>query len=940
VNFSNKYGGIDMIPSIQKKITALVISLAIQVISLSGIAYAVPMPTVANLNPIATGVSAPVRIAVDSVNSYYYVSDPRSGGVQKFDFLGRLQQTIRTASSPKGVAVGTTGTTNGKLLVSQGTFVAVYDAATGTELFRLRNSADTANFQFSDADGIVVDNAGYIWVVDTLYGGLRVFTADGRNASSVLGGTFKLPTGLAYDKVSNSLVIVDTLMGLTGNLDAVYFYAISGTSVTFTRSITNAGLTVPIGVALEYDAAGTVLNRVYVVDAYQNYVRVYNAADLAYLGVVGSWGRTYGANGKLMNPSDVAFDKANSRLLVANGFGNVTEYCIDTCGSPTPPTVTVATPPATTATSSITLAGTVTVGATVTCAPTGSAIAQAATYGNPNPDSWSCQVDNLNPGVATSITVTPRKVVNGNPVTVSTVYIDPNGFIAVNTPANQGYTNATPVTITGTADAGSTVTATGCQVTGPGSGTTWSASCALAVGPNTILFTRTKPNTSDKTATTTVTLDTAAPGLTVSAIAGGSSTSTQLQNVAGTVTDNSGAPVAVTVNGQPATVTGGNFSAPVVLVNGTNTITVVATDLAGNAKTTVRNADFDFDPARPAITVDTPADGAASNAASVTISGKASNAATLTVAGAPVSLDTNKNWTTSVNLSTGLNTIEIVASSLTGKTSSVKRTVFRNDTSPALEVTVAETVPGPVTITATQDFAARMPNVTIAGTVSGSGTGLTLTSSLDGGAPVTRSVSNGTFGFNQDLPTTGTRTLVLTATDSNGTAKVVRSIIYDTDAPVLTVDPFVSGTPTQVSGTTDAGGAVNVAVKDGSLQIGVVTLNNNGAWSASLPDGSYNATSTFVHATDVAGNDTVRWDYLPPDGDCNGDFVVTIQDALRALRIYVHSLTPTPWEWAHCDVGPLRQEKANPDGQINIQDALVILRRAIGLPPIWWEPSN
>jgi hypothetical protein len=69
-------------------------------------------------------------------------------------------------------------------------------------------------------------------------------------------------------------------------------------------------------------------------------------------------------------------------------------------------------------------------------------------------------------------------------------------------------------------------------------------------------------------------------------------------------------------------------------------------------------------------------------------------------------------------------------------------------------------------------------------------------------------------------------------------------------------------------------------------------------------------------------------------GDLNGDGVIDILDALRALQIAVELKAATPQEIVRGDVAPLVNGKPSPDGKITIGDAVVILRRAIGL--IFW----
>ena len=70
------------------------------------------------------------------------------------------------------------------------------------------------------------------------------------------------------------------------------------------------------------------------------------------------------------------------------------------------------------------------------------------------------------------------------------------------------------------------------------------------------------------------------------------------------------------------------------------------------------------------------------------------------------------------------------------------------------------------------------------------------------------------------------------------------------------------------------------------------------------------------------------------DGDIaplgSRDGVVNVGDALVALRFALGLETPTQEDIAHGDVAPLdAQNKPNPDGVINVGDALVILRKAL-----------
>ena len=56
-----------------------------------------------------------------------------------------------------------------------------------------------------------------------------------------------------------------------------------------------------------------------------------------------------------------------------------------------------------------------------------------------------------------------------------------------------------------------------------------------------------------------------------------------------------------------------------------------------------------------------------------------------------------------------------------------------------------------------------------------------------------------------------------------------------------------------------------------------------------------------------------------------------ITDALRAMRITTGLVTATPQDLLHGDVAPLVNGVPAPDNVINVADALLILRKLVGL---------
>lgn len=94
--------------------------------------------------------------------------------------------------------------------------------------------------------------------------------------------------------------------------------------------------------------------------------------------------------------------------------------------------------------------------------------------------------------------------------------------------------------------------------------------------------------------TVTFTIDTIPPTLTLTAPADGLITNKSTLVVSGKTDDVTSKPVTVTVNGTAVAVNSdGTFSKEITLVNGSNTITVVAKDKAGKTTTVTRKVTLD-----------------------------------------------------------------------------------------------------------------------------------------------------------------------------------------------------------------------------------------------------------------------------------------------------------------------------------------------------------
>jgi hypothetical protein len=151
--------------------------------------------------------------------------------------------------------------------------------------------------------------------------------------------------------------------------------------------------------------------------------------------------------------------------------------------------------------------------------------------------------------------------------------------------------------------------------------------------------------------------------------------------VNGTISDpNAG----LTINGIPTSQSGGAFSTPVPLVEGLNTLSVVATNLSG--VTSTANVQVTLDTTPPHITIDSPSDGTVTTDAAVAVSGLANDVVVGTVNAVDVQVSVNgmnaavANRTysvPSVSLALGKNTIQATAKDRAGNGTTTSITITR-----------------------------------------------------------------------------------------------------------------------------------------------------------------------------------------------------------------------------------------------------------------------
>jgi hypothetical protein len=854
------------------------------------------------------GISTPVRVASDPYG-YLYVADPRGRGIAKYDRNGNLSRKITTAPTPQAIAISATG----DILVSLGTTVTRMTA----------DGAAKGDFTttFAFAGGITVaDSANRIFVTDSGANCVKIFDLNG----TYLGqfgtqgsgqGQFLQPTGIAFDRAGNQLAVVDTFNC------RIQFFELNG---TYKKSIGSYGsgalrFTSPRSVAFEYSSDFSTTTRMYVVDSFQSRVQVIDPNTGTFLSFIGNYGITAGT---LLLPSDTlldSFDSANKRLVVANGFGNVTIFGIDG-GSAAPqtsgsgPLLTINAVPLATNLTSLTIGGTVKPnGAAAVATVSVNGAAASLTAGN-----WSSSVT-LSTGVNV-ITVIARDTAGATSTQSVTINVIPpsstNPPVPLVVNALPGITNIPLQTISGTVQAGATVTIGGTSVPVQAGGT-WSQTVTLSEGSNNFMIVAQSAGNSDTVTSVDITLDTRAPVMAVAGIPNGSVVNTPLQTVSGFVSDTNAATVTVTVNGSDLTVpvVNGFFNIVASLNPGQNTISVVATDMAGNTAA-VNSRTIDLDPGSPSLGINTPA-GTTVTSPTYTVSGNApagstvvvsvskfdqSSGTAIPVTGSSATVS-GSTWSATLPMSSGLNQIIATATDpKTGLTATTGTTVvYSSGIAPSMAITSPQ-----------RDIGTASSDITFTGTVT---SGTTLTATVNGVPATVTTNAAGTFWVNAQFPVAGTYNVSVTAIDSNGTASTtIRSVIYDPTTPTITV---VSQNPLQLR---YSGGTPYVVDQNGKYLASTIKPGN------------------IIDLTDVASPETLNIYILTKaaissrSGDINAEGRVDIADALKSLRISIGLDRPTYQELLLADVAPIRNHVSVPDGKIDIEDVMMIMRSVVGLP--------
>ncbi|AMR81813.1 Ig-like domain-containing protein [Cupriavidus nantongensis] len=461
-------------------------------------------------------------------------------------------------------------------------------------------------------------------------------------------------------------------------------------------------------------------------------------------------------------------------------------------------------------------------------------------------------------------------------------------------PADPVITQASGTTISGTAEAGSTVDidldgdgTPDATVTADATTGAWTYSPGTPLPDGTGISVTATDAAGNTSAPATATVDATPPAIPTitgatddnpvsTPLASGDSTNDGTPTLTGTA--DAGSTISI-FNGATligttvadATTGAWSFTPTTPLIDGPYALTATATDAAGNTSAPTAAFNLTVDTAAPADPVITQANG-------TTISGTAEAGSSI---GIDVDGDGTPDATVTADATTGVWTytpgtplpdgtaISVTATDAAGNTSA-PATATVDATPPAIPAITGATDDNPVSTPLASGDSTNDSTPTLSGTADAGST----ISIYNGATLIGTTVADATTGVWSFTPTTpltdGPVSLTATATDAAGNVSAPTAafnLTVDTAAPADPVITQASGTT--ISGTAEAGSTVDIDLDgDGTPDATVTADATTGAWTYSpgtpLPDG----TGISVTATDAAGNTsapaTATVDATPP----------------------------------------------------------------------------
>ncbi|MEM4308771.1 MAG: S8 family serine peptidase [Thermoplasmata archaeon] len=401
--------------------------------------------------------------------------------------------------------------------------------------------------------------------------------------------------------------------------------------------------------------------------------------------------------------------------------------------------------------------------------------------------------------------------------------------ITVTNPQAGEYIPATSINVTGTTEPGSVVKVNGYNATVFSDGTFYYV-LSVSDGPLTITIVSTDAAGNTNTKQISVIVDATAPVIAITNPPNNSVFNKSTVLVNGTIVEAN--LKALSINGIGVSVgTGGTFGYYLTLADGTQEITVVAEDMAGNKVTVKRTVTVDT--TVPTITVASPADASYLGDKSVVVSGTTEPSATLKVNGNLVQVSSSGSFSAEITLAEGTNEILFFAEDVAHNTYTTKIKVIVDTISPV--ITIAQPVEGVLINTTTVSVYGKVNDANL--------------KSIRVNGEQCLYTAHGYFLTTLIGLSEGDNTINVVAEDWAGHITALDiTVNVDTTPPMLraNVPTTTSETQCSVNGTTESGAELYINGEK-------VTVGVDGSFSKTinLKDGS---NLVVIRAVDAAGN--------------------------------------------------------------------------------------
>lgn len=246
---------------------------------------------------ISDSLGAPARMAIDN-NDNIFVVDSYHKDIKKYDPSGNWVETISTGGSPLSLAVNS----NNVLFIGDGQ---------SGNILKLNSNGTTSVFYtgavFPNSISFSPDN--HLYIADSKLKRILVLDASGTLVQTIGDGTLVFPTGIAYDR-KNNRIIVGEHGAMEDNLQTrVYIYDLAGNII---NQIGYYGS----GDGMFYRVQGVTVGRcgnIYVCEPFQGNVSVFDENG-TFITKFGQFGTGVGQLNVLM---DVVFNSQEKVILAS-----------------------------------------------------------------------------------------------------------------------------------------------------------------------------------------------------------------------------------------------------------------------------------------------------------------------------------------------------------------------------------------------------------------------------------------------------------------------------------------------------------------------------------------------------------------------------------------------------------------------------------------------